>query len=200
MGEHQGPYATDLNNVFKKKDVALVRSFLIQHKIDVNVCGIKTREGGWLLATPLVHAIANFDGNVMKCLLEEFGADVNAPCYRTHGGPISVEDYPLFQACCTPDDPVEATEFLLDRGASPFAVPYGMSSSTLNSAAMGLFEAGKRRTYAAWAVAWSLSQRPPQSTSVWGLRDVAQQVAQCIMVTPVREFLREEGDFKRHKK
>ncbi len=193
MGEQGGPYATDLNHVFKTKDVAQIRSFLLQHSIDVNVCGIRTRDGGWLLATPLVHAVANFDAKVMTCLLDEFGADLNAPCYRTPGGPIDIEDYPIFQACCTPDDPVDATAFMLDHGASPFSVPYGMSSFALNVDAMDVFEAGQARCRTAWAAYWALSQHPV-------FRDMAQQVAQCIMTTPVREFLKShEGSRKKSK-
>jgi hypothetical protein len=187
MEDYQGPYATDVNNVFKTRDVARVRSFLTQHKIDVNACGIRTNAGGWLLATPLVHAIANFDKTVMKCLLEEFAADLNTPCYRTSGGPIALEDYPLFQSCCTPDDPVEAAEFLLDHGAHPFVVPYGMSLLSHNVTALDMLQAAKVRIQTAWAATWALSQHP-----VW--RDMAQQVAQCIMGTPARKFLNESTD------
>lgn len=193
MGDQQGVLVRPPNfyNAFHGKDVPQARWFLQRYAIDVNACTIDAGMG--VRTSPMVYAVINFDPTVMLCLLNEFGADLNAPCYQD-GEDIQ---YLLDYALCGPgtvEKATEATGFLLDHGASPFMIP-GVENhyGAFVRSGMMLVNVAKERCYTAWAAHWTLSHDP-----CW--RDMADQVARCIMATPVREFLEdEENNIKRRK-
>jgi hypothetical protein len=172
-----------LYKLFEKQNVNDIRSFLHQHTVaDINECSLLTPHQAQSIMS---IAISCFNPQVMHCLLEEFGADLNAVCvYDTEDS----EWYLLEMAYYAVFDPTEAIEWLLDQGASPFlCLKPRVVKTPLDPDALCLVECAADRTRTAWAAHWALSQHP-----VW--RDMAQQVAQAVVATPVREFS------KRHKK
>jgi hypothetical protein len=83
---------------------------------------------------------------------------------------------------------------MIDHGASPYIIDDLEDYYADPRRRFGrLIIAAKERIYTAWAVAWALSQHPV-------FRDMAQQVAQCIMATPVREFLEDQEDSRKKQK
>jgi len=195
MAEQEGVatlYSDDFYRVFKRKDVGRIRSFLREHDVDVNACTIALDPKSKVYSTVMVFALVFYDRAVMMCLLDEFGADLDVPCYIGNDPQLPLRDYPVFQACVA-NNAEEAVEFVLDHGASPLAVSYGVSDNTLDRFALTIIEAAKDRLRTAWAAAWSLSHHPV-------LRDMAQPVAQRVMTTPVREFLKEDNTARNKRK
>ena len=184
-------------HLFRQKSADAVRSCIKEFGIDINACTIHV--GAHAYTSPLVYAIVYFDQCTVACLLSEFGADLNAPCYLNPNA-LSDEktEYVLDFALCGPESVakvMEATDFLLDHGASPFLISSieDPKHARLVPDALLLIEAAKDRLRTAWASCWALSHHP-----VW--RDMIQPAAQRVMGTPVREFLTDEKDGKRHKK
>jgi hypothetical protein len=83
-------------------------------------------------------------------------------------------------------------EWLLKRGASPFFFLKTHTPVSLSDP-LRLIDCAKDRLRTAWAAAWSLSHHP-----VW--RDMVQPAAQCVMGTPVREFLMEDNTARNKRK
>lgn len=192
--------ANEVESVFARKNVAEIRSFLRHRAIDVNACNLLWSPDSLIYSTTMKYAMYHFDQGVVQMLLDEFGADLNAPCHvERDGGFIAEDDYLIFQMT-TNGDPDGILEFLLDHGASAFILDE--SSDWLSDTGFRfcrLLLAGRDRLRTAWAAAWALSQRP-HAPAAWGLRDMAQQVAQCIMATPVREFLTVQEDLIKKRK
>lgn len=170
-----------LRKLFERKDVAEICRTLRQHGVvDVNDCCVLTPHSA---RSVMSFAIYCFHPEVMRCLLHEFGADFHVVCVC---GADDVDWYPLDIAHLYDLDPEKAMEWLLDHGTSPFVFLKGnnlIAPAYINSRVC-LVDAAEERLYTAWAATWFLSQHPVS-------RDMAQQVAQCIMATPVREFLNE---------
>lgn len=180
--------------LFRQDNIGLVRSCLKLHEIDVNACTIHV--GNHAYTSPAVYAVIQFDRRMMECLLSEFEADLNAHCYRESGSEKT--EYLLDYALCGPDSVskgLEATAFLLDHGASPFLVSTidDPQHARLVPDALALVKTARDRLYTAWAAHWALSQHLV-------FRDMAQQVAQCILATPVREFLATQEDLRKKSK
>ena len=195
MDELQGwERARVIRKLFQRCNVKEIREFLHQHHIDVNELSLRQDDESQYRWSPMVYAIANFDRDVMEMLLNEFGADFNKPCVCVRDGAVpSADDY-LILHNCIPGDFTLSVEFMLDNGASPF-VFHDNNDRFITSPThhVQMVLTAKERLRTAWAAAWSLSQRPV-------LRDMIQPVAQRIMATPVREFLTDEKDCKKHKK
>ena len=187
MGEREGGKV--FRKLFERKNVDEIRMFLHQHKVNVHMCTLLDWSGSRFVSSPLFYAVANFDPDVMQMICGEFGADFNVPCYGRRGGSLDVpENYPIFHTYSNSTDDLE---FMLDHGASPFVIPDIRDTFAADNDHVRLVLAARDRIQCAWAVAWSLSHHP-----VW--RDMIQQVAQCVMGIPVRDFL--EVARKRHKK
>lgn len=181
--------AKDVESVFARKNVAEIGNFLRHHAIDVNACTLLWSPDSLIYSTAMKYAVYHFDPDVVQMLLKEFGADLNAPCHVERINCfVAEDDYLLFQMKSCGGDTYDTLEFLLDHGASAFILDEssGWLSNPRNHFCRLLLSA-RDRTRAAWAAHWALSQHP-----VW--RDMAQQVAQCIMATPVRVFLNESID------
>jgi hypothetical protein len=180
--------ANDVERVFARKNVAEIRNFLRHHAIDVNECTLLWSPDSLIYSTTMKYAMYHFDPDVIQMLLKEFGADLNAPCHVERvNGFVAEDDYLIFQIKASGDTD-DILEFLLDHGASAFILEE--SSVWLSNPRYGfcrLLLTARDRTRVAWAAHWALSQH-----LVW--RDMAQQVAQHIMATPVREFLNESVD------
>ena len=184
----------DWYDIFERKTVPEIRAFLQEHAVDVNECNLHWGLDPTYRWSVVWCAIVEFRRDVMDLLLNEFGADLSVPCrFLSNAVVVEAEAYPIYRAFVG-SSRLDALEFVLERGASPFKgcdnLPR-IGKTGYKEEALGLIDAAKDRLRTAWAVAWALSQRPPQSTSVWGLCDMAQPVAQRVTGTPVREFLKE---------
>jgi len=170
-----------LRKLFERKDVAEICRTLRQHNIvDVNDCSVLTPHSA---RSVLSFAIESFHPDVMWSLLNDFGADLNVVCVSDAEG---VDWYPLEIAYCMLGVPEYAVRWLLEHGSSPFVfLDYSGPEDPWNESEC-LVERARDRLRTAWAATWVLSQRP-HALGAWGLRVMAQQVAQCIMETPLRE-------------
>jgi hypothetical protein len=179
----------DVERVFARRNVAEIRNFLRHHAIDVNACTLLWSHDSLIYSTAMKYAMCHFDPGVVQMLLDEFGADLNAPCHVERANCfIAEDDYLIFQMKSCGGDTNNILEFLLDHGASAFILEESSDwLSNPRNRFCRLLLSARVRTRVAWAATWALSQHP-----VW--RDMAQQVAQCIMGTPARKFLNESTD------
>jgi hypothetical protein len=193
MGDAEGIlHAGRLFEVFVRNDVAEIRNVLQHLGLEVNSC-VLYWDGQPHIWSPLFCAIAFFDENVIHMLLDEFGADLNLPCIRKRdSNVVDSSSYPLFRACTNPNERV--LDFMLDHGASPFTCSrLPLTTKEFQRYSRYMIKTARKRCRTAWAAHWALSQH-----LVW--RDMAQQVAQCIAATPVREFLAVHEDSRKKSK
>lgn len=187
--------AKDVESVFARRNVAEIRTFLRDHTIDVNACTLLWAPDSLIYSTAMKYAIYHFDPCVVRMLLDEFDADLNAPCHVERINYfIAEDDYLIFQMKSCGGDTDDILEFLLDHGASAFILEESSFwlSNPRNHFCRLLLSA-RDRTRTAWAAHWALSQHPV-------FRDMAQQVAQGILATPVREFLATQEDLRKKSK
>lgn len=197
MGEPEG--VNDnlvIHNVFRRTNVTEIRSFLRKHHPDVNGCYIMLSPGGYVRGSIVRYALTHFNAEVITCLLEEFGADLSIPCVVCDEPGYLSRSYPIFYACFSLCDRLEAVEYVLDHGGSPFTVSFGKSkfhTERVDGQVLLLLEYAKTRCRTAWVLVWTLSQL---TGTLWP--DMSEPLAKMIVEMPLREFSRDS--VKRHKK
>jgi hypothetical protein len=186
----------DFDIIFRQKDVGKIRNFLKTHNVDVNVCSIPLTDLKRIHLSVIRYALVHFDRAVMSCLLEEFGADLNAPCTVCTVPRFVRLDYPVFEACFGVGDRLEVLEYVIDHGATPFAVARGATNfltRPVSGQALHLLECAKKRIRTAWVVVWTFSQL---TGTMWP--DMSEPLVKMLMAMPAMEFSRDT--YKRHKK
>lgn len=189
--------AISVDYLFQRKDVVEIRNFLREHNVDVNECSIPLDSSNEIYYSVLTHALRNFDHAVMTCLLEEFGADLNLPCMVCLDDPRKPGwRFPAFCALITHRDTVDAVEYVLEHGATPFVTASENTAylkERVDGGALLLLEYAKRRCRTAWTTVWVLSQL---TGTLWP--DMSEALAKMIVGIPLREFSKDS--VKRHKK
>lgn len=196
MGDAEGIDESFIFHVFRRKDVVEIRSFLRKHHPDVNACVLAIDLVRYVRGSIIRYALEHFDTKVMTCLLEEFGGDLSIPCVVRDGLCDNLQTYPIFYACFSLCDRVDAVEYVLEHGGSPFTVAFGKSTfltERVDGQALLLLEYAKTRCRTAWVVVWTLSQL---TGTMWP--DMSEPLTKMIVGMPLREFSRDS--VKRHKK
>lgn len=189
MGDAEGDDGSFIFHVFRRKDVSEIRLFLTKHHPNVNACSIAIDLGGHARGSIVRYALSIFNTQVMTCLLEEFGADLSIPCVVCDEPWEDLQTFPIFYACVSLCDRVDAVEYVLEHGGSPFTIAFGKSeflTERIDGQALLLLEYAKTRCRTAWVIIWTLSHL---TGTLWP--DMSEPLAKMIVGMPLREFSRD---------